>query len=78
MKQPLTIAQIKASPETTIGWMCYDVFITTDNQVLNLSFEPVKEVLRGGSYCFRINGTYRTKKWIKENCISVKGLIFND
>jgi hypothetical protein len=70
--------QIKNSPEIHIKWMCYDIFISTDNQVFNLSFEPRKEQLIGGSYCYYCNGRYRTKKWIRENCANVHGLIFND
>ena len=74
----LTIKEIKKSPETTIGWMCYNIFITIDNQVVNLSFEPLKEQLIGGSYCFFCNGKYRTKKWIRNNSVKVLGFIYND
>jgi hypothetical protein len=74
----LSTYQIKSSPEKFIGWMCYDAFITLDNQVVDLSFNPRKERLIGGSYCFYVNGKYRTRKWIRENCVKVLGLIFSD
>jgi hypothetical protein len=74
----LSIYQIKTEPERYIGWMCYDIFISIDNQVVDLSFNPRKEQLIGGSYCFYVEGKYRTRKWIRENCIKVLGLIFND
>jgi len=54
-----------------VKWMCYDVYITTDNQVFDLNFNKRKEILKGGSYCYRINGSYRTRKWIRENCVRI-------
>ena len=66
------------NPEKYIKWMCYDIFISIYNQVFNLSFKPLKEQLIGGSYCFYCNGKYRTKKWIRSNCVIVLGNIFND
>lgn len=74
----LAIQEIKNSPETTIGWMCYNIFVTIDDQIVNQSFNLLKEQLIGGSYCYFCNGKYRTKKWIRNNCIKVLGLIFND
>lgn len=73
----LTIDEIIKNPEKHFKWMCYNLLITTDNQVFNLSFNPMKEQLIGGSYCYFCNGKYRTKKWIKENCINVLGAIEN-
>ena len=74
----LTLSEIQNSPELFIKWMCYNVFITIDNQVVNLEFNLLKEQLIGGSYCYYVNGKYRTKKWIRNNCVEVLGLIFND
>ena len=74
----LSINKIKTSPETTIKWMCYNIFITIDNQVVNQQFNLLTEQLIGGSYCYYCNGKYRTKKWIRKNCVNVLGLIFND
>jgi hypothetical protein len=58
--------------------MCYNIFISIDNQVFNLSLKPLKEQLIGGSYCYFVDNKYRTKKWIRENCVNVLGFIFND
>jgi len=62
-------------PQTQIKWMCFDIFITTDNQVFDLSFKPIKERLVGGSYGFTVDGKFRTKKWIRENCVNVLGRV---
>jgi hypothetical protein len=62
-------------PKNQIKWMCYDVFITTDNKVLNQRFELLKERLNGGSYGFTVNKKFRTKTWIRRNCINVHGCI---
>lgn len=74
----LTINEIKYNPETHIKWMCYNIFITTDNQVVNQRFNLLKEQLIGGSYCYYVNGKYRTKTWIRNNCSIVIGNIYND
>lgn len=37
--------KIKENPEKYIKWMCYDIFISVDNQVFNISFKPLKEQL---------------------------------
>ena len=58
-----------------VGWICYDIYITTDNQVFNLSFRKLKEQLKGGSYGYTVNGKFKTKKWIKEHCCNVKNII---
>lgn len=71
----LSEKQITQYPELYIKWMCYNLLITTDNQVFNLSFEKMKEQLIGGSYCFYCNGRYRTKKWIRENSVIILGLV---
>ena len=55
--------------------MCYDILISIDNQVFTLKGRKLKEQLIGGSYCYYCNGKYRTKKWIRENCVNVLGLI---
>ena len=74
----LSTEQIKSSPETLIKWMVFDSFITIDKQILNLSFEPRKEMLVGGSYGYFVKGKFRTKKWINSRCVNVLGYIFND
>lgn len=63
------------SPETQIKWMCFDIFITTDKQVVNQSFELVKERLVSGSYGYTVSGVFRSKKWINKNSINVLGFI---
>jgi hypothetical protein len=77
MNKLLTEKQIINNPELYFKWMCYNLLITIDNQVFNLSFRKMKEQLIGGSYCFYCNGKYRTKKWIRHNCIEVLGKITN-
>lgn len=77
MSKLLTEKQIKQNPELYFKWMCYNLLITTDNQVFNLSFKRMKEQLIGGSYCFYCNGKYRTKKWIRNNSTEVLGRITN-
>lgn len=71
----LTKEQIFNNPEVYIKWMCYDIYITIDNQVFTLLGKKLKEQLIGGSYCFYCNGRYRTKKWIRNNCTNMLGLI---
>lgn len=66
------------NPEKYIKWMCYNIFISIDNKVFNLSFKLLKEQLIGSSYCYYVNGKYRTKTWIRNNCINVLGFIYND
>lgn len=58
----ITIENIKKSPETTIKWMCHNIFITIDKQVVNQEFKLLREQLIGGSYCYYCNGKYRTRK----------------
>jgi hypothetical protein len=74
----LTNDQIKTNPEKYIKWMCFDVFITIDKQVVNLSFQPKKEILSGGSYGYIVNGKFHSKKWINYNCTNVLGNIYNN
>lgn len=62
-------------PKAQIKWMCYDVFITTDNKVVNQRFELLRERLNGGSYGFTVNGRFRTRAWIRRNCANVHGCI---
>lgn len=38
---------IKTESHKYIKYMCYDILISTDNQVFNLSFKSLKEQLRG-------------------------------
>ncbi len=73
----LSTNQIKQHPEVYLEWMCYNIFITTDNQVVNQKFNLLTERLIGGSYCFRCNGKYRTRKWIEENRVNVLGRVCN-
>lgn len=75
MNNLLTKEQIFNNPEAYIKFLCYDIYITTDNQVFSLQKRKLKEQLIGGSYCFYCNGKYRTKKWIRDNCIKVLGLV---
>ena len=35
-----------------VKFMCYDIYITTDNQVFSLKLKQRKEKLIGGSYCY--------------------------
>ena len=77
MNKLLTKTQITENLDTTIKWMCYNLYITTDNQVFNLSFDKMKEQLIGGSYCFYCNERYRTKTWINKNCVNVLGIVTN-
>ena len=74
----IDINLIKQQPEKYIKWMCYDCLISIDSQIFNLSFEQKKEGLSGGSYGYYIEGKFRTKKWIRENCKKVLGYIYND
>ena len=71
----IPIEEIKANTEKYIKWMCYNLLISTDNQVFNLSMQSMKERLIGGSYCYYCNGQYRTKKWVRENCVNVLGFV---
>ena len=71
----LTQDEIFNNPEKYIKWMCYNLLISIDNQVFNLSSQRMKEQLVGGSYCFYCNGKYRTKKWIRKHCTNVLGRI---
>lgn len=73
----ITEKQIIKNPEQYFKFMCFNLLITTDNQVFNLSFQKMKEQLVGGSYCFYCNGKYRTKKWIRNNCSLILGRITN-
>lgn len=63
------------NPTNQIKWMCHDVFITIDNHVFNLSFDPIKERVVGGSYGYTVNGKFHTKKWVRNNCVNVLGMI---
>lgn len=75
MSKLLTKEQIFENSEKFIKFICFDIYITTDNQVFSLKAKKLKEQLIGGSYCYYCNGKYRTKKWIRENCINVLGLV---
>lgn len=66
---------IITNPEKEIKWMCYDIFITTNNQVVNTHFEPLKERMVGGSYGYTVNKQFHSKKWIRENCAIVLGSV---
>lgn len=60
----------------TIKWICYDIAITIDNHVFNLyTRNKLKERLVNGSYGYTVNGLFRTKKWIRENCSNVFGFV---
>ena len=41
----IDINTIKNEPEKYIKWMCFNIFISIDNQVFNLSFKLMKEQL---------------------------------
>jgi hypothetical protein len=65
------------NPETQIKWMCYNIFITVDKIVVDQHFNLVNERLSGGSYGYTVNGKFRSKKWINDNCVKILGLIEN-
>lgn len=75
MNKILTKTEIFKNPEAYAKWLCYDVYITIDNQVFSLSKRKLKEQLIGSSYCYFCNGKYRTKKWIRANCVNVLGKV---
>lgn len=62
-------------PEKEIKFMRYNIFITIDNQVFDLSFKPVIERVVSGAYGYTVNGIFRSKKWIRKNCVNVLGYI---
>ena len=71
----LTIEEIFDNPEKNIKCMCYNLLISVDSQVFNLSSQPMRERLIGGSYCYYCNGRYRTKSWIRCNSSIVLGMV---
>jgi hypothetical protein len=75
MNKLLTKEEIFKNPEIYVKWLCYDIYITIDNQVFSISKRKLKEQLIGGSYCYFCNGKYRTKKWIRVNCTNVLGKV---
>ena len=75
MNKLLTKKEIFNNPETYIKFLCFDIYIITDNQVFSLKRKKLKEQLIGGSYCYFCNGKYRTKTWIRENCVNVLGKV---
>lgn len=66
---------IKQDLSRHIEFMCFNLLISTDNQVFNLSLKPMNEMLVGGSFGYYCNGRFRSNKWIKENRVNVLGLI---
>ena len=42
--------------------MYYNVFVTTDDVAVNQQFNLSSAVLKGGSYCYYVNGNYKIKK----------------
>lgn len=75
MNKLLIKEEIFSNPENYIKFLCFDIYITTDNQVFSVLKRKLKEQLIGGSYCFYCNGKYRTKKWIRKNCVNVLGKV---
>jgi hypothetical protein len=75
MNKLLTKEQIFQDTEETIKFLCFDIYITTDNQVFSLKRKKLKEQLIGGSYCYFCNGKYRTRTWIRKNCVNVLGRV---
>jgi len=73
----LTKKEIFENSEKYVKFMCFDIYISIDNQVFTLLERKLKEQLIGGSFCYFCNGKYRTKKWIKENCVNVLGKVAN-
>ena len=61
---------------TSIKWMCFDVIITDNKTVFN-RFTGNKLALRvkDGCYGYTVNGTFRSNKWINENCVNIGGLV---
>jgi hypothetical protein len=45
MSKLLTKEEIFKNPEISIKWLCYDVYITIDNQVFSLLKRKLKEQL---------------------------------
>lgn len=58
-----------------VKYLCYDVYITIDNQVFSLDFNPRKETLNGGSYGYYVHGKFRSNKWIADNRTNVEEFI---
>jgi hypothetical protein len=77
MSKLLTKEEIFNNPKETIKFLCFDIYITTDNQVFSLKRRKLREQLIGGSYCYFCNGKYRTKTWIRKNCVHVLGVVTN-
>lgn len=75
MNNLLTKEQIFQNTEETIKFMCFDIYITIDNQVFSLRRKKLKEQLIGGSFCYFCNGKYRTRTWIRKNCVNILGLV---
>lgn len=66
---------IITNPEKEISIMCFDVFLTVYDTVINQQFELIKPRLSGGSYVYKVDGKLRTIKWIKEKGVNVLGFI---
>lgn len=77
MSKLLTKEQVFQNTEETINFLCFDVYITVDNQFFSLSKRKLKEQLIGGSFCYFCNGKYRTKTWIEKNRVNVFGFVTN-
>ena len=75
MNKLLTKDEIFQNTEDTIGFLCFDIYVTIDNQVFSLKRKKLKEQLIGGSYCYFCNGKYRTNSWIRRNCVNVLGRV---
>lgn len=61
MNKLISLEKIKEHPEKYVKWLCYDIYITTDLQVISLSFNKRFEKIKEGSYFYFCNGQYRTK-----------------
>lgn len=58
-----------------IKWLCYDVFISIDKLIVYHDFSVCRCKLENTTIYYYINGDWRTKNWINENCANVLGMV---
>ena len=54
-----------------IKYMCYNVYITTDNEVYSLHLNKLKERLKDGSYGYTVNGVFKSTTFIMKHCVNI-------
>lgn len=59
----------------SIEYHCFDVYLTSENKVLDINLIEIKPKLNNCSYVYFVSGKYRTIKWIKENGVNVVNFI---